>query len=80
MDGKDAMSVYQRIDREHRARRYAPIPKDKPPAISAKINIEGRIKSIAADTPDELLHKLSRVLAREGIDVWAILTKKKAKT
>jgi len=48
---------------------------DEPPAISAKITIQGRVKSIAADTPDELLHKLSRVLAKEGIDVWAILTK-----
>jgi len=53
---------------------------DKPPAISAKITIHGRVKSIAADTPDELIHKFSRVLAREGIDVYAILTKKKAKT
>ena len=69
------MSVYQRINREHRARRQAPTLKDKPPAISAYINIEGRIKSIAADTPDDLMHKFSRVLAKEGIDVWAILTK-----
>ena len=69
------MSVYQRIDREHRARRQAPILKDKPPAISVKIRIEDRVKSIAADTPHELIHKFSRVLAREGIDVWAILTK-----
>jgi len=49
------------------------------PAIRAKINIEGRVKSIAADTPDELIHKLSRVLAKEGIDVWAILTKRPKK-
>ena len=50
---------------------------NEPPAISAKITIHGRVKSIAADTPDELIHKLSRALAKEGIDVWAILSKKK---
>jgi len=74
------MSVYQRIHREQRLRGYKylgrpPLP-DEPPAISAKITVHGHVKSIAADTPDELLHKLSRVLAKEGIDVWAILTKK----
>jgi len=61
-------------------KRNVPIYPDEPPAITAKITVDGRIKSIAADTPDEFLHKLSRVLAKEGIDVWAILTKKKAKT
>jgi len=75
------MSVYQRIHREHRVRQYkhsgrSPLS-DKPPAISAWINIQGRIKKIAADAPDELIHKLSRVLAKEGIDVWAILTKQR---
>jgi len=47
------------------------------PAISTKITVHGRVKSIAADTPDELIGKLSRVLAKEGIDVWAILSKKR---
>jgi len=60
-------------------KRNVPVYPDEPPPISAKITIQGRVKSIAADTPDELIHKLSRVVAREGIDVWAILTKKKAK-
>jgi len=78
------MSAYQRIHREHRVRRYKylsrpPLP-DEPPAISAKITIHEHIKSIAADTPDELIHKFSRVLEKEGIDVYATLTKKKAKT
>jgi len=78
------MSVYQRLYREQRVRQYkllnkAPV-KDEPPPISAKITIQGCVKSIAADTPDELISKLSRVLAKEGIDVYAILTKKKAKT
>jgi len=77
------MSVYQRFHREQRLRHYKtlnkPPLKDEPPAISAKITVHGRVKSIAADTPDELLHKLSRVLAKEGIDIWAILTKERKK-
>mgnify|MGYP001058419722 CR=1 FL=1 len=50
---------------------------DEPPAISAKVTVHGRVKSIAADTPDEFIHKFSKVLAKEGIDVWAILTKQR---
>jgi len=57
-----------------------PSQSEFPPAISAKITIHGHIKSIAADTLDVLIHKLSRVLAKEGIDVYAILTRKKART
>jgi len=70
------MSVYQRIDRQHKVREYAPILKDEPPAFRCWITIYGRTKMAAADTPDELMNKLSRVLAKEGIDIWAILTKK----